>query len=564
MTTKCFLYRCQPASTEDFHRFLEQRDKGSAYQRVLVDIENRLRQVLRAHWATPLRSIPLEERDAWIAGPGKPILAAWTGSDAYKDWATRLRDAAHQAVRDARAAAVAGGLYWGTYLLIEESVEMAKRTTKGFSDLSYRRNSRIGVQIQISRPIRAEELVGGTDTRLRLGAERYAVPNMPAPNQYPPRAVGELRNRAGRVRPPRHCLASLRAGTVASGRDPIWCHFHVHYRRDLPKGQIKGAFVKSWTVGSRRFFDLGIIVKCDEVAAPVHPRPEHAVAIDLGWRRVATGTRLAYWVGTDGAEGSLVIQDDVSQRQDKSASLHSIRELRTNAFREQLVAARDELVSIWPVLADTLSHCHLWLKKGRFALLQREWALMSPRPETHPVFEALGAFLKQDRHLWNWEANNLVRMKNQIESRATQLAHELAKRYGTIVVEDIDLAELQQDESAARINSRQITKFGPGVVLDAVKKAVGKHGTRHVVRNAAYTTRDCSTCGHRRDFPQGATAALELACDACGVIEDQDRTAAKNLLVGWDQEGDGRAKATRAIRTRQNRKRAKEVPSPTP
>src|SRR5690606_19621256 len=143
---------------------------------------------------------------------------------------------------------------------------------------------------------------------------------------------------------------------------------------------------------------------------------------------------------------------------------HSIRELRTNAFRDQLVAARDEIRAIWPALAEPLTYCHLWLKKGRFVLLERQWALMSPRPETHPVYEALRAFLKQDRHLWNWEANNLIRMKNQIEGRATQLAHDLAKRYGTVVVEDIDLADLQQDESAARINSRQITKFGPGVV----------------------------------------------------------------------------------------------------
>lgn len=573
MTTKCFIYSCQPASTEDFHRFVEQRNKGTAYQRVLVDIENRLRKVLRAHWSAPMREIPLEERDAWMAGPGKALISAWTKSDDYKAWQKTVKDAAYEAVRHARKEASESGLHWGTYLLIEDAVEMAKRTTKGFNELAYRRNSRIGVQIQIQRPIRAEELVGGKDTRLRVGAERYAVPNMPGRYQYPPKAEGVVLNRAGRVRPPRYQPAALRIGTqedksAPRGEAPIWCHFHVRWRRELPAGQVKSAFVQCWTVGAGMpKFELGIIVNCDPVAVPAHPRPTEAVAIDLGWRRTAAGTRIAYWLGTDGAEGELVIADDVSQRQGKSASLHSIRQLRANAFRELLAIAKDELASIWPALAEDLAHCHLWLKTGRFVTLERTWALMSPRPESHPVYEALVAFLKQDRHLWNWEAHNLIRMKNQIEGRAIQFAHDLAKRYGTVIVEDIDLEALRQVDDPARINSRQISKFGPGVVLEAARAACIKHGAERVVVAAAYTTADCPGCGVRNERTPEAAAKLEVQCQACGLTEDQDRIAVRNLLATWraEREAPASTKPKRAVRAmRSNRKRKEPAPPPTP
>jgi transposase len=105
---------------------------------------------------------------------------------------------------------------------------------------------------------------------------------------------------------------------------------------------------------------------------------------------------------------------------------------------------------------------------------------------------------------------------------------------------------------------------GPGEVRLALKRFALKYGAAIVEAPAAYTTRDCATCGHRRDDVED-WAPLEIGCSSCGVVEDQDRTAARNLVARASDpvrgaDGEALAPSTKAprLRSRHTRKRKAE------
>lgn len=52
-------------------------------------------------------------------------------------------------------------------------------------------------------------------------------------------------------------------------------------------------------------------------------------------------------------------------------------------------------------------------------------------------------------------------------------------------------------------------------------------GRSYVAVNPAYTTQDCSCCGHRQVL---ALADRTYTCPCCGLVLDRDLNAARNIL----------------------------------
>ncbi len=540
---RAYKYWAEPASATSNQLLERQLRLAGDYRHALVEIENRSRALQRALWAWPMRDIPIENRKTWRADAGGDvILKAWSRSDEYKEWRDKFRTAGYAAVKEAYGIAGAAGLAWGTRLVVADAVEHARRTTDWVDDLRHTSCQRVAVQIQMTSSLSTEGLLAEGDTRLRLDKTPYALG--PRIEGFRPRADGEVKNRGDNVRPRRLRELAIRVGSI--GRDPIWARLHVLMHRPLPPGaDIKWAWAQRRMIAGRAKWEVVFSLVMAPPQIPAHPSTS-TVAVDIGWRRRDAGIRIAYFVGTDGHEGELVIPVEVERRHGKSADLRSIRDNHRNHLAGYLAAWRDGRAAS-PVV-ERLASVASWIRTGHFVRLQHLWSENREDGDEH-AYEKLREFLKKDRHLWAWEANNMVRMKLQIVGRITEWAHTLCKRYSTVVIEDFDLTALKEVETPDRIASRSIQKIGPAEIRVALKAASGTYRAELQLVPAANTTVICAACEKPREIAD--RKALVLTCLACGFAEDQDRTAARNLLRAnaTDRAMDGTPLAPRITKT---------------
>jgi transposase len=164
----------------------------------------------------------------------------------------------------------------------------------------------------------------------------------------------------------------------------------------------------------------------------------------------------------------------------------------------------------------------------------------------------------------------LALIENRARAQIEKWAVDMCRAYGTVAIERFALPPLvrrdnndddEPERRLRRLNARRVQIVGPGTVRAALKRFAVKYGSRIVQVPAAYTTRTCAECGHRRDDVLD-WSSLTIECSACGRTEDQDRTAARNLRASGEvrrEDAEPLASSKIAIsRTRRNRKRSRE------
>lgn len=132
-----------------------------------------------------------------------------------------------------------------------------------------------------------------------------------------------------------------------------------------------------------------------------------------------------------------------------------------------------------------------------------------------------------------WEKANAARNKvhhrvaNLREDALHKLTTSVAAEYGTVVVEDLNVADMLRNRRLAR----HIADAGFGEIRRQLGyKTRQRHGTRLVVADRWYpSSKTCSGCG-------AVKAKLPLhvrtyECDACGLVTDRDDNAALNLAA---------------------------------
>jgi putative transposase len=102
---------------------------------------------------------------------------------------------------------------------------------------------------------------------------------------------------------------------------------------------------------------------------------------------------------------------------------------------------------------------------------------------------------------------------------------ELAARYETVVVEDLNVTGMISNRKLARAVSDQ--GFGEARRMLAYKTE-REGGTLTVAGRWFPSSKTCSACGRRK--PSLTLAERVFACDSCGHREDRDANAARNLL----------------------------------
>jgi hypothetical protein len=407
------------------------------------------------------------------------------------------------------------GVYWGTYLTVEAAVQAASRTREGPRFHRWDWGGTVAVQIINGMP--AEQLLSGEDTRARI--------------------IGTGKRRE----------LWLRVGS--EGREPVWSVFPIVYHREIPAtSKIKWVRCVRRKVGTKLKWSAQFVL-CADDAEIAHPAPtSDVIGVDIGWRVVAEGIRVAYWYDGEG-HGELVIPQRLIDRYVKTEDLRSIRDKHFNTAKDLLSSARKTSCDRWPWwLVERTGSLHQWRSTARLAALVISWREKRFDGDDE-LFGSLESWRRQDKHLLEWEANqreNVLRARREIY----RLFARQVARYRHIVLEDINLRRFAEKPGPEDEPDRPVTKAARpnrfkaclSDLLTAIVQAGKRAGCVVSEAPAEYTTMTCSWCGHVGDFD--AALKIEHTCAVCGTTWDQDHNAARNLFraAEWCKDPGRRSK----------------------
>lgn len=466
------------------------------------------------------------------------------------DWVRyeRLNAEHEERQREARAAS---GLLHGTYSLIEASVDQA-RGDKPWGRLAHRSldQVRVGVQCQ-----------GG------VTKGRFEIDPLPA---------DQWETRRGRRQST--TLARVRIQSDDKRR-PVWCELPIVQHRPIPEGAaILYAYVSVRREGvSEVRYELHLVLAIPDAveAASTFPAKAEAVGLDLGWRVVPEGIRVATYRGSDGSAGTFVIPKRFVERLAFADRLRSTADLAFEAVRDEVARVRkDKPRAFDPVFVKATMRVAQWRrhhllaravrglsdrvlgerapelwrawKAKRQAAKAELWAasfdeVRAAFPgESEQVQRAIWLLLwqRQDKHLLQWWHNQRRKALAWRNELFRVEVTRLARRFERIVLEKetrgggdmlMDLRRWcveRETDTPADDNARAVrVRAAPGEFRAELSRKVGTE--RMVLITAANTTRRCHVCGEKCEWDQ---KVLTHQCEHCLAVWDQDHNAAINLL----------------------------------
>ena len=451
--------------------------------------------------------------------------------------AQRINALASELVKAARAIC---GVYWGTYLMVEEAMEAAGKMplydgAKPNDPMFVRWNGEgsIGVQLQGGLPV---ERLEKHDTRLRVG---------PAVESVAMRRKRERLGDAAKPRgeaPVRFKSLHVRVGS-ADDRSPIWAVFPMVMHRAIPEGSvIKRASVHLRMIGPREEWTASITVQIAD-NAPRESCGTGVVAVDLGWRMMNDRLRVAYWGGRGlGSGHELALDTRTIEGLRKASAIQAVRSRNLDTILALLVpwlrAARDggTLPSWAKRDVDTM---HGWKSQERLQRFVRHWAKNRwEGDEAH--YEAAEAWRYQDFHLWQYERGQAVGSLRNRREIYRVFAAKLARTYGVLAIEDFDLSSVARNPVAGEADSSNENArsnrhlAATSELRGALVSAFAARGGVVVKIPAADTTRCCHACKSIELFD--AARDVMHICRGCGAAWDQDDNARMNLIRLYDEQ----------------------------
>jgi putative transposase len=129
----------------------------------------------------------------------------------------------------------------------------------------------------------------------------------------------------------------------------------------------------------------------------------------------------------------------------------------------------------------------------------------------------------------------LSRIHEKIAFQRADFAHQesckIVNRYGRIFVEDIHVNEM----NSHRCLNRSLRDAAWSQFFSCLSYKAESAGREFKKINPAYTTQDCSSCGHRQKIP---LSERMYSCPCCGMKKDRDHNASLNILrLGLESRG---------------------------
>lgn len=115
------------------------------------------------------------------------------------------------------------------------------------------------------------------------------------------------------------------------------------------------------------------------------------------------------------------------------------------------------------------------------------------------------------------------KIHNQRKDYLHKVSRDYINGYGTIVVEDLDIAGMMGNG----IFSRSIADASWNTLIGMLSYKAEEAGRKLVKVNPSYTSQMCSRCGN---MMMKSLSVRTHVCPHCGYIDDRDVNAAKNIL----------------------------------
>lgn len=556
MATRVFKYWCEPASSEDANVLHEQFRLEREYRWLLADYENAAREdshqdmrrdpdyAKASDQVDTLLETEVEERDeAWrdqLDTWSDERKRAYTSNIKGQDWwrglsaerAVLLRDF----MREGRK--IMGpngrGLSFGSYQDAEDHHKQAVEKTAIYRRIHVSSDhSALTCHLQNEDAVQWRLIVAGGCRLVQVGQELYGLAS----------TGPQTHDQSTRYREPSRTSGAQKMQRVTlQVRKGVRVSMHTLLHRAIPdESKISHVRVHGERIGRRTRYSLQIVATVPEPCAPERLDTQSHVGVDIGWRATPTGYRVAYAVGSDGTHHELMVPYAVGDRaierhqhKDRCSTLRATRDLNLNIIKQTIAAQRTGAPE-W-FRQDTQA-IHMFRSSSRIVRLWRRWK--DRRFEGDAAsFDALLAWRKQDEHLWDWEASNRKKMRREIDGRYQEFASRLAKLYDVIKIEDLRVgtakdawrehveSEFENGERFSKeLVSDRRSALAPAHLQRCLRERGATFGASVGEVKAAYTSRTCSACGHVGP----ASSQQLLTCHACGLVEDRDTRAAKNI-----------------------------------
>jgi len=408
------------------------------------------------------------------------------------------------------------GLYWCNYDDVIASYQIARqKAMKSGGELKFRRwdgAGKIFVRWQYGLPV--SKLFDCKDTKLQI--------------EPVPEAAWYSEKRSER-RKLAQTIVRIRA--ASEKRQPVWLELPMVMHRPLPEnGIIRNAAAIRERVGDSYRYKLVITVAFEP--ARRKPAGRGAVGIDVGWRRVQGGLRVAYWKDESGEGGTLALPDRLTSQFEKVNDLKSIRDQHFDDARAVLGAwLADKSLPDW--LKEDTATLAQWRGKMRLAKLVEKWR-ENRFSGDQEIFAYLDEWEKRDKHLWGWEANLRDRIGRHRREVYRIFAAEITRKYERVFLEDFDLRQVSRKKKAeagtkgSTLADHNRTIASVSTLRLAIENACRREGVTAIRVPSAHSTTECHACGHVEKFD--AAGHIFRTCPKCKEIWDQDENAAINIL----------------------------------
>lgn len=362
-------------------------------------------------------------------------------------------------------------------------------------------------------------------------------------------------------------IVSIRLGSKGKGnREPIWVDCPIVMDRPLPPGSIiKEVLLSCQRVGQRLHYKVVFSIEMADGFPSKQPRATRGtVAVNPGYRKTEKGLRVAYWVGSDGREGELIIPRDTVPHYDRRRKRHysagslaymekvtDIKSIRDKAFDVIVPQLMDfwrdrEIMPDWA--KDTAPYLHKINSQARIVGFFRQWE-ENRIPGDNAIFATLKEWVcKKELHLERWESAaraKFYRWRNQYYREFWAGRGEgqpgLCSQYKYLIIGKVDQKRMNAKAKPEEASKVGLASAERGMAANAKLIEYGKEKYGYIKetmpgdvieKDCAYISLDCPCCHHRNDKPNHNRK--DRQCEECGREWDQDRAACVNLLASGE------------------------------
>lgn len=278
-----------------------------------------------------------------------------------------------------------------------------------------------------------------------------------------------------------------------------------------------------------------------------HPEPPTGalVCVHIGWRSLGGDLRVAVVT----ADRSLAapprelpicalehgwevrLPAELRHAHERTNRLRSQRDKSLETMRTALAEWLDQ----HPQPQMTAGQVRQWRSPNRFARLAVAWRRQPPEDGAE-IAGLMEDWRRQDRHLWEWEANERDQIAARVRDLWAKVAAWLTSQAGLVVVDDTDIIDITrvpeagtEDPRQAKLARAQQWIASPGKLRACVRRAAQSRGVPVETLPAKGIT--SSHCGCGTALVGDPASQVVLWCPTCGHGVDQDLNAAEHLLA---------------------------------